>query len=476
MPGSAPNPEKKQDRAGLINPMLGFLDRNLSRFSQPVRDAIGIGILLILVIYVVNGLLGPTYIRGQLWVNREGRNHAAGWRVLHGDDEAVSDEKGWWTLPLPGSGIPGRIRLEVEDAGKDASGNDRRPLPMGEFHAFGPWPVLNTFRPMDNYVVDVYPDKPPGQRLQVANVEPFGFLPVKSVYAQAKDAQQQNQLAPTPQAPCALSLYEVKVSEFPGFLRSSGRAYFQMYLDDKLVNGNDLLYGPGIGSKAGQFPVQSDRELWLPVRTGSEDHYRGLLANLTEVADCSADSEGNGQIHAKGRIYLKMFTDRGDTLNSFDLTTVLASPNQKITLKGDPKGKATVTVEALVQPGHSKSVVVSGKTIWMDTGIQVMQGDKISFKATGQVQWATNGEFVGPEGSKRKRHAALGRPAYAVSTIGAGGLIARVGSGPAFGVGEKKENVVASGTGTLYLGINDNSPKDNTGQFLVSIVVWASSH
>ena len=124
------------------------------------------------------------------------------------------------------------------------------------------------------------------------------------------------------------------------------------------------------------------------------------------------------------------------------------------------------------QSENSKSVVVSGQTRWTDTGIQVRKGDKISFAATGQVQWAV-GEVVGPEGSPRKRRAAALRPAYPVSSIGAGGLIARIGSGPGFAVG-KAANIVANETGTLFVGINDNSFKDNSGQFSVSIV-WVSS-
>jgi hypothetical protein len=38
----------------------------------------------------------------------------------------------------------------------------------------------------------------------------------------------------------------------------------------------------------------------------------------------------------------------------------------------------------------------------------------------------------------------------------------------------RKVTVVASETGTLYLGINDNNHKDNAGQYSVSID-WASS-
>ena len=97
------------------------------------------------------------------------------------------------------------------------------------------------------------------------------------------------------------------------------------------------------------------------------------------------------------------------------------------------------------------------------------KGDKLSFTGTGQIQWGV-GKFAGPEGSTDKLAAARFRPAYPVSTIGAGALIGKVGSGLAFAVG-KAANIVADGTGTLYLGINDNSYGDNKGQFSVSIAL-----
>jgi hypothetical protein len=78
---------EKPNASGLIYPLLGFLDRNLSRFSQPVRDTIGVGILLLLLVYVLNGLIGSTYIRGQLWVDDDQgeKTKGVGWTVSLGE-------------------------------------------------------------------------------------------------------------------------------------------------------------------------------------------------------------------------------------------------------------------------------------------------------------------------------------------------------------------------------------------------------
>ncbi len=131
----------------------------------------------------------------------------------------------------------------------------------------------------------------------------------------------------------------------------------------------------------------------------------------------------------------------------------------------------TVSVSASGSSGgpHCVSVVVPAQTMWKDTQIQVRQGDAISFAATGEIEW-TPGQVVGPDGSSSKKRPVRGRPAYPVAEIGAGGLIARVGSGKAFVVG-KARTVVAKESGALYLGINDNNWKDNTGDFSVSVSV-----
>jgi hypothetical protein len=142
-----------------------------------------------------------------------------------------------------------------------------------------------------------------------------------------------------------------------------------MYRDGKVVGGKDLTYGPGIDWAAGQFPVQSDKELWLPIRTGSDDRYNGLLANLTDVADCSLDSAGKIKVRPYGNLTLRMFGDQGDLLNSFDLGAALARPNQETVLTGDSKGKASITVEALAEGIQIVEFSLKGKVLtWNVTG------------------------------------------------------------------------------------------------------------
>ena len=161
------------------------------------------------------------------------------------------------------------------------------------------------------------------------------------------------------------------------------------------------------------------------------------------------------------------------------------APNHEITLAGDPEGRAVLAVEVLVngvsrgpivrvnrKDGNSKSVIVPGKIPWTDTGIQIKKGDEITFEATGEVEWTT-GKKVGPEGSQSKLKSQFPIRPYPSVNIGAGGLIGKVGQGRVFVVG-KSATIMADRTGLLYLGINDNFFRNNSGQFSVSIT-WSSA-
>jgi len=113
-------------------------------------------------------------------------------------------------------------------------------------------------------------------------------------------------------------------------------------------------------------------------------------------------------------------------------------------------------------------VRVSAARDWTDSGIQVRQGELVRFTATGQLQWGDGKDkTVGPDGSTSKITAVT--KAYPVRAFGAGGLIGRVGKGDAFKIGAKAELMMPA-SGELFLGINDNSFKDNKGEFRVTIV------
>jgi hypothetical protein len=113
----------------------------------------------------------------------------------------------------------------------------------------------------------------------------------------------------------------------------------------------------------------------------------------------------------------------------------------------DASGRTTVTVEA----AHP----------WVESGLTVRKGERLSFDATGTIRWGSKPDQVaGPEGHGAK-----------APKLGVGGLIGRVGfTGKPFPIGSKRTPIAMPQSGTLFLGINDFIFKDNAGSFVVTIV------
>jgi hypothetical protein len=130
-------------------------------------------------------------------------------------------------------------------------------------------------------------------------------------------------------------------------------------------------------------------------------------------------------------------------------------------------GGARVAIPLRTGAAPTVQVTVPAKAKWTSTGIDVHPGDTISFNAGGQVRWGTGrDEVAGPGGSTTKVKPTLGN--YPLRTIGAGGLIGKIGNGSPFAVGESA-TITATAAGTLYLGINDNFFTGNSGEFQVAI-------
>jgi hypothetical protein len=113
-----------------------------------------------------------------------------------------------------------------------------------------------------------------------------------------------------------------------------------------------------------------------------------------------------------------------------------------------PEGtaRATVTVEATYP--------------WVDSGLTVRKGERLSFVTSGTIHWGSKPDQVaGPEGHGAKP-----------GKLGVGGLIGRVGfTGKPFAIGSIRTPVTMPQSGKLFLGINDFIFKDNAGSFIVRI-------
>ena len=113
-----------------------------------------------------------------------------------------------------------------------------------------------------------------------------------------------------------------------------------------------------------------------------------------------------------------------------------------------------------VSPQRTLSVTVDAKRPWVDSGLRVQKGERVSFEVDGIIQWgAEPGQVAGPEGY----HAKAGK-------LGKGGLIGRVGyNGKPFPIGRTRTPIAMPKSGELFLGINDFIFRDNAGAFAVTI-------
>ncbi len=113
---------------------------------------------------------------------------------------------------------------------------------------------------------------------------------------------------------------------------------------------------------------------------------------------------------------------------------------------------------------REREVVVSASEGWTRTGIEVNAGERISFEARGEVRWGPNRKD-GPDGERGSPHNAA-RP---IPGRNAAALIGRIGNGDPFFIGGDRGEMRVRDSGLLYLGINDDYLRDNSGSFRVTI-------
>ncbi len=114
---------------------------------------------------------------------------------------------------------------------------------------------------------------------------------------------------------------------------------------------------------------------------------------------------------------------------------------------------------------RERDVMVDAAIAWKDTGIDLRSGQSVYFSAVGRVRWGP-GRQDGPEGEHGSPYNASrpipGRPAAS--------LVGRVGEGSDyFFIGDDKGAIRVRSSGRLYLGINDDFLKDNSGSFRVTV-------
>jgi hypothetical protein len=119
------------------------------------------------------------------------------------------------------------------------------------------------------------------------------------------------------------------------------------------------------------------------------------------------------------------------------------------------------------RPGgmRERSVVVNASDQWRDTGVVVRAGQTVYFEASGKVRWGP-GRQDGPDGERNSPR----NDARPMPNRPAAALIGRIGeSNEYFFIGDDTGAIRVRGSGRLYLGINDDYLRDNSGSFRVTV-------
>ena len=127
---------------------------------------------------------------------------------------------------------------------------------------------------------------------------------------------------------------------------------------------------------------------------------------------------------------------------------------------GNPQYGQSVYGNAL-----NRTVTVPTNQQWTNTGINVQRGQTIHFRAGGNVTLSQNENDAGTPAGANNGRLAGNSPLPGVT---GGMLIGRVGNSQPFAIGAESD-VTMPANGRLYLGINDDYVRDNTGNFIVEM-------
>lgn len=118
---------------------------------------------------------------------------------------------------------------------------------------------------------------------------------------------------------------------------------------------------------------------------------------------------------------------------------------------------------ALYRTAVPESITLAANRGWMQTGIQVKQGEKVDLRANGDVTLARLG-------SSRADGIPADDPAKPAPNCATGALIARIGNGSVICVQQRK-TFIASDSGELWVSVNAGNVQKNTGVFNLNITV-----
>jgi PA-IL-like protein len=219
----------------------------------------------------------------------------------------------------------------------------------------------------------------------------------------------------------------------------------------------DFVGGQPATSELAQLPA-SGHLLVMRDGTSQTGRFVNMIGGETVVWTNQAGQRQQYAIRDVSRIYLNPQSAR----IAFNYTVPAGVTGTAGTVAQGTPARGTAAQGTAAQ---GTTVRVDATQAWSDTGLTVNQGDRVVFRASGQIQFGRSaGQTATPGGNPAER-----RAVYPDPTVPVGTLLGRVGNSAPFAIGMQSQPLVMPASGRLMLGINDNELGDNSGFYSVVV-------
>jgi len=157
----------------------------------------------------------------------------------------------------------------------------------------------------------------------------------------------------------------------------------------------------------------------------------------------------------------------------FAAALALSSPSNAIAHQPTTsQSKATSTISATTNPRLTQEIQLTGDTLWLNTAIDILPGERLHFSAAGALRYPDANSDSSPAGLPRSFKDLLRN--LPLNDAGRGALIARIGDqdiASPFLIGSKRD-LIAPAAGRLSVGINQSAGDTAHGTYEIEITIY----
>jgi hypothetical protein len=204
---------------------------------------------------------------------------------------------------------------------------------------------------------------------------------------------------------------------------------------------------------------------YVVLRNG--DAFSSHLSDLTG-SPLRAVFSGNREVPLSevSRVYFTSVRNIPEISASTNPSIDSTTPNPDRPWMRERANRRSQRTAAAAAPSNARTIVVPGNVQWTTAGFNVTRGQYLRFEPSGEIRLSTNGDDVATAAGGRNSRT-VDKAQIPSAPVGA--LIARVGNGQPFVIGDSTQAIEMPASGRLYLSVNDDHLPDNSGNFVVKV-------